>query len=113
MSDYKNRLKEAEAERFDRQFASKGWACLLYAPGALALAAAFLMEAVGAVGQTTIMLIFMGIFLNLVSVFLDGFRRKIIRQDEAIRQLREQFNQGSSQSQKSPAGDILQPAPEE
>lgn len=55
----------------------------------------------------------MASLLGLVSGFLDMFRRKIIRQDEAIKELQEQLNQASSQSQQSPAGDAPKAAPEE
>ena len=104
MNDSQSSYEDAEAERFDKKFASKGWACLLFAPGVLALATAVFTMAIGTEGPITNMLIFMGIFLNLVSVFLDGFRRKIIRQDETIRRLQKELNERSQQ------GDAGQPA---
>ena len=97
MSDFQISHEKTEAERFDKKFASKGWACFLFAPGVLALAMAVFTLAIGAEGSTTSVLIFMGIFLNLVSVLLDGFRRKIIRQDGIIRQLQNQLNERSQQ----------------
>lgn len=104
MGDFQSRYENSEAERFDKKFASKGWACLLFAPGLLALATAVFAMAIGIVGPITSTLIFMGIFLNLVSIFLDGFRRKIIRQDETIRRLQKELNE------RSQSGDAGQPA---
>lgn len=105
MSDFQNRFQKAEAERFDRKFASKGWACFIFAPGLLALAMAFIAEGIGAAPETTNTYLVMGIFLNLVSVIFAGFRRKIIRQDQTINQLQERLDEQNSRSQTPPAGD--------
>ena len=114
MSIHHSRSRKLESERADRMFASKRLACLLYAPCLIPLAAgAFLLLALEITGPTTTVYIAMGSLLALVTGFLDMFRRKIIRQDEAIKELQEQLNQASSQSQQSPAGDAPKAAPEE
>lgn len=113
MSIHHSRSRKLESERADRMFASKRLACLLYAPCLIPLAGAFLLLRLEITGPTTTVYIAMASLLGLVSGFLDMFRRKIIRQDEAIKELQEQLNQASSQSQQSPAGDAPKAAPEE
>jgi hypothetical protein len=105
MSDLQSRLKEIELERADRLFASKWWAGILYTPGLLALAVAVFSLARGVVSESTSVLILIATLFNLVSVPLDVFRKKILRQDEAIKLLQQQFGQAGCDGRQVPASD--------
>ena len=93
---YQRRQHEWVRGRKDRMFSSKMLACLLFAPSLIPLALAFFLLSVGISGPVTLTFICMGSFLGLVSGFLHMFRRKIIQQEQIIKQLQEQLNQRSA-----------------
>ena len=96
MSNSQSRLQKLDAEREDRLFASKRWAFLLYAPCVIPLVAGFYSIAMGLEASNYII---MASMLSLVSGALDMFRRKVIRQDKAIKQLQEQLKEAKSKDQ--------------
>ena len=81
--------------QLDKKFASKGFAFILYTPGIIALVAAFLYLFIG-FHQAANTCILMAVLINLLSGFLDMFRKKIIRQDQAIKALQEQLKEKKS-----------------
>lgn len=91
MSDDQNRFEQMKAEQLDKAFAAKWYTAVVFAPGILALAMVFIGLAIGAAPETVNTYLVVAIFLNLVSVILDTMRRKILRQDEKIRQLQDQI----------------------
>ena len=90
MDSFLDRRKRREASRLDEHFASKTFTCLLYTPGLIALAAGFLFIATGLSDAASPYLIAASL-ITLLSGSVDACRRKIIRQDEVIRELQERL----------------------
>ena len=86
--------------QLDKKFASKGFAFILYTPGILALVAGVLNLSIGS-HQAANTYILMAVVINLLAGFLDMFRKKIIRQDQAIKALQEQLEEKQSGGRKS------------
>ena len=94
-------IRDGYIERqLDKKFASRGFALILYAPGILALVAAFLYLSIGS-HQAANTYILMAVVINLLAGFLDMFRKKIIRQDQAIKALQEQLMEKQSGGRES------------
>ena len=98
MSMTQSRMKELELEEADRKFASKSFGYFLYLPSLVPLATSFLLMGIGLSGPTTNSFLVMASLLGLISGFFEIFRRKILRQDEAIKQLQEQLREVNTPS---------------
>ena len=85
-----DRLQIKKDVKLDAHFASIGFTFLLYMPGAIALATAFLFIATGLFDAASPCLI-MASLITLLSGSIDTCRRKIIRQDQAIRVMQEKI----------------------
>ena len=90
MSSLAERIKLKEEARLDKQFASKWFTLFIFMPSIITLTASILLVSIGD-GEGANVYIVAAIVANLLGGVLEAFRRKIIRQDQAIRELQEKL----------------------
>jgi hypothetical protein len=90
VSSLAERIKLKEEARLDKQFGSKWFTLFIFIPSIITLAASILLIAIGDSEGANVYIV-AAIVANPLGGVLEAFRRKIIRQDQAIRELQEKL----------------------